>query len=211
MEWVNAVVQGILLGGLFATLFLLTRIARQRASAPSDPQHPEPMIAEYEAEIRTDLSTFMAATWLLIGLLLLLFSSRILVWGAVEIAVAFGVSDLLIGLTIVAIGTSLPELAASVVSALRGEHEIAVGNVIGSNIYNLLAVLSLPGLLAPGAVADVVLERDLLLMLGLTLALLAMGYGHKGHGKINRLEGSLLLLVFLGYQTWLYLDATGQV
>lgn len=196
----------LMLGGLFITLYLLVSIGRTRAAATG-----EPMEAEYDAEIRDDLSTFAASAWFIVGLALLLISSRMLVWGAVEIATTLGVSDLVIGLTIVAIGTSLPELAAGVMSAIKGEHDIAVGNIIGSNIYNLLAVLSVPGLVAPTQVAGDVLTRDFPLMLGLTLILLIMGYGRKGHGQINRFEGSLLLLAFIGYQAWLYLDATGHI
>jgi Ca2+/Na+ antiporter len=106
----------------------------------------DPIRSEYAAEIPAEMKLATALLWLLAGLVVLLASARLLVWGAVEIAVALGVSDLIIGLTLVAIGTSLPELAASVVSALRHEHDIAIGNIIGSNMYNLLAVLGLPGL-----------------------------------------------------------------
>jgi len=126
------------------------------------------------------------------------------VTGAVDIARTFGVSDLVIGLTIVAIGTSLPELATSITSALKGEHELAVGNIIGSNLYNLLAVLAIPGLLSPGPVAQEILNRDMPVMLGLTLALFLMGRGRDGKGSINRLAGAILLLVFVAYQSWVY-------
>jgi cation:H+ antiporter len=126
-----------------------------------------------------------------------------------EIATALGISDLVIGLTIVAIGTSLPELAASVTGALKGEHELAIGNVLGSNLYNLLAVLSLPGLIAPGPVSEAVLQRDLPLMLILTIAIFFMSHGRfSPRNRINRLEGALLLLCFAGYQFWLYHSAT---
>jgi cation:H+ antiporter len=137
------------------------------------------------------------------GLVLLLVGSRTLVWGAVELAVAFGVSDLIIGLTIVAIGTSLPELAATVAAALKNEHDIAIGNVVGSNTFNTLAVLGLPGLIAPGAFAPELLQRDFPLMIGLTLALFVMAYGFRGPGRINRFEGTLLLVVFVAYQAYL--------
>jgi cation:H+ antiporter len=115
-----------------------------------------------------------------------------------------GVSDLVIGLTIVALGTSMPELAASVMSALKNEPDIAVGNVIGSNMFNLLAVLGLPGLISPIAVADEVLTRDYPVMICLTLVFLVMAYGFRGAGRINRFEGALLVLAFVGYQTLLY-------
>lgn len=195
-------VDGVLmLGGLALTLMMLVRIGKQRAAA-------DPLEQEFDDEIRSDLSTFAASMWFAVGLALLLVSSRMLVWGAVEVATAFGVSDLVIGLTIVAIGTSLPELAASIMSALKGEHELAVGNIIGSNIYNILGVLCVPGLLAPSLVNDDVLLRDLPLMMGLTLALFIMGRGSGKDGHINRYEGSVLLACFIAYQGWLLYTAT---
>jgi arabinose-5-phosphate isomerase len=131
------------------------------------------------------------------------------VWGAVEIAQALGVSDLIIGLTIVALGTSLPELAASVVSALKGEPDIAIGNVIGSNLFNLLAVLGIPGLISPLLIDSAVLTRDYPVMIGLTVAFFLMAYGIRGPGRINRLEGGLLLACYVGYQTLLYFSTRG--
>jgi cation:H+ antiporter len=133
----------------------------------------------------------------------LVLSSRLLVWGAVNIARDLGVSDLVIGLTIVAVGTSLPELAASVLSALKGEDDMAVGNVIGSNMFNLLAVLGLPGLIAPSVLDPAVLQRDFPVVIALTVLLFMMVYGFRGRGRINRLEGGLLLVCFAGYMTWL--------
>jgi cation:H+ antiporter len=168
----------------------------------------DPMAAEFEAEIPTDLSMGRSLLWLAIGIVVLLASSRMLVWGAVGIAQYFGVSDLIIGLTIVALGTSLPELAASVASALKNEPDIAVGNVIGSNMFNLLAVLGIPGIIAPGAVEDAVLTRDFPVMTALTVALLIMAYGFRGAGgRINRIEASLLLAAYAGYQVLLYFSA----
>ncbi|RDH89182.1 MAG: calcium/sodium antiporter [endosymbiont of Seepiophila jonesi] len=165
----------------------------------------DPIADEFDAEIPHDMPTRRAIFWLVLGLICLLVSSRMLVWGAVNIATTFGISDLVIGLTIVALGTSLPELAASIASALKGEDDLAIGNIIGSNLYNLLAVLSLPGLIAPGAFAEAALYRDQPMMIGLTLALFAMGYGFgKLKGQINRIEGFLLLLAFIGYQTLLF-------
>lgn len=186
----------LLLAGMALMLYWLTRLALSGRS--------DPIVGEYESEIRTDLSTAAALGWLAFGLGLLLVSSRALVWGAVEIAAALGVSDLVIGLTIVAIGTSLPELAASVVSARKGEHDIAIGNVIGSNIFNLLVVLGLPGLIHPFTLPELTLMRDYAVMVGLTVALFALSYGFSGPGRINRFEASLLLLAFAGYQTLLF-------
>jgi arabinose-5-phosphate isomerase len=126
-----------------------------------------------------------------LGLVVLMVSSRMLVWGSVEIAHALGVSDLVIGLTIVAIGTSLPELAASVMSALKGEHDIAIGNVIGSNMFNLLAVLGLPGLIHPAAIDPAVVTRDFPVMIGLTLLLLVLAYGVARTRPYQALRGGL--------------------
>ncbi len=134
----------ILMASLVLVIVGLARIALRSRT------EKDPMTSEYEAEMSEALSTKSAIIWFVIGLGLLLFSSRLLVWGAVNIALSFGISDLVIGLTIVALGTSLPELAASITSALKNEHDIAIGNVIGSNIYNLLAVLSVPGVIMPG-------------------------------------------------------------
>lgn len=159
---------------------------------------------EFSEEIPSDMPMSLALFWVVVGLLVLLASSRLLVWGAVGIAQHFGVSDLVIGLTIVALGTSLPELAASIASALKGEPDIAVGNVIGSNMFNLLAVLGIPGLLHPLAIGQEVLSRDYPVMIGLTLLFFAMAYGIRGPGRINRLEGAVLLACYLGYQTLLY-------
>ena len=164
----------------------------------------DPLATEYEAEIPTDMSLRQALLWLLAGGLVLLAGSRLLVWGAVGIAQHFGVSDLVIGLTIVALGTSLPELAASITSALKNEPDIAIGNVIGSNMFNLLAVLGIPGIISPGTIDSGVLSRDMPIMVALTVVLLVMAYGFRGRGRINRVEGSLLLSAYVGYQTLLY-------
>jgi cation:H+ antiporter len=194
----------ILLAGLTLVIYGMIRIAKS-GRAKSDP-----MVAEYAAEIPEAASTGTALFWLLGGLTVLLLGSRILVWGAVNVATAFGVSDLVIGLTIVALGTSLPELAASIASAIKKEHDIAIGNIIGSNMYNLLAVLSVPGLIAPGLFAPEVLTRDLPVMIGLTLAIFVMGFGFGGPGRINRFEGLALLLCFIAYQGWLFTNADPQ-
>jgi len=167
----------------------------------------DPMATEYAAEIPTDLSLTQALLWLLVGGIILMIGSRILVWGAVEIAQHFGISDLIIGLTIVALGTSLPELAAAITSALKNEPDIAIGNVIGSNMFNLLAVLGIPGIISPSIVDPAVLGRDMPIMVALTVALLIMAYGFHGKGRINRLEAGLLLVAYAGYQTLLYFTA----
>lgn len=144
-----------------------------------------------------------AVIWLIIGLVVLVLSSRLLVWGAVDIAVALGVSDLIIGLTIVAIGTSLPELASSLMAIKKGEHDIALGNIIGSNLFNTLAVVGIAGLISPMAVPPEILSRDIAVMAGLTVLLFIFAYGFRGPGRINRLEGGLLLSAFIAYTAYL--------
>lgn len=156
-----------------------------------------------------DLPLPRALCWLVGTLLLLMLSSRILVWGASELALGMGVSDLIIGLTVVAIGTSLPELAACVASALKGHHELAIGNVIGSNLFNLLAVLPIPALLAPGPIDAAAAGRDYPVMLLLTLAM-AMLLLWQRHGRIKRLPAGLMLAAYLGYLGWLALAGNGS-
>ncbi|MBU1341523.1 MAG: calcium/sodium antiporter [Proteobacteria bacterium] len=142
--------------------------------------------------------------WLVAGLVLLIVSSRILVWGAVEIAQIFDVSDMIIGLTIVAVGTSLPELASSIIAVRKGEHDIALGNVLGSNLFNTLAVVGIAGTIHPLAVEPETLSRDMVVMGALTVSLFLIGYGFGGRqGCINRFEGIVLLLVYTGYTAWL--------
>ena len=166
----------------------------------------DPLGVEFGAEIPQSMTTALAVWFFIAGLFLLLVSSKILVWGAVELATAFGISDLVIGLTIVALGTSLPELAASVVSALKQEDDIAIGNILGSNMYNLLAVLPMPALIAPGPFAPEAMTRDMSVMIGFTLILFATGYAARGKGRIGRLVGLLLLSAFAAYQVLLVIQ-----
>ena len=150
-----------------------------------------------------------AVFWMVAGLVLLVASSRMLVWGAVAIAQHFGVSDVIIGLTIVAIGTSLPELASSVVAARKGENEIALGNVIGSNLFNTLLVVGIAGAIAPMTVEPDVLHRDMLVLGVLTVVLFVFGIGIRGPGRINRAEGALLLVSYVGYLAYLVAQVLG--
>lgn len=160
--------------------------------------------ADVEEEMASHPMTLKTAlVWLAIGLVLLIISSRILVWGAVDIAHALGVSDLIIGLTIVALGTSLPELASSIAAARKGESDLAIGNIIGSNLFNTLAVVGITGAIAPIAVADEVLTRDFPVMLAVTVGLFIMAYGFRKPGHLTRWEGILLLSVYFGYTGWL--------
>ena len=189
----------ILLLGLVALILWMIKLGLRKHKV-------DPLETEYEQEIPY-LTTGKALFWLVVGMILLLVSSRTLVWGAINIAQALGISDLIIGLTIVAIGTSLPELAASIVSALKGEPDIAIGNIIGSNMFNLLAVLGLPGLIAPHVLDPAVISRDFPFMIGFSIALFITAYGFKGSGKINRYEGALLLLGYIAYMVVLYFSA----
>jgi len=192
----------ILLSGLIVMLYwVISLAARTRRS--------DPMQSEFEAEMPKKMTTLMATGWFIVGLIVLLAGSRLLVTGAVDIARQIGVSDLVIGLTIVAIGTSLPELATSIISALKKEHDIAIGNILGSNMFNLLAVMSVPGIISPGIVPEMVLERDYPIMTGLTIALFAIAYGFRGPGRITRTEGGLLLTSFIAYQGLLYYTGNG--
>ena len=147
--------------------------------------------------------------WLVLGLALLVASSRALVWGAVEIAHTLGVSDLLIGLTIVAIGTSLPELASSIAAARKGENDLALGNIIGSNLFNTLAVVGLAATISPmDEIEKAVTYRDMPLMTALTVALIVLGFRRKGDGRLNRIAGAILLAVYIGYLALLIVQAT---
>ena len=148
--------------------------------------------------------------WLVLGLALLVASSRALVWGAVEIARTLGVSDLLIGLTIVAIGTSLPELASSIAAARKGENDLALGNIIGSNLFNTLAVVGLAATISPmDEIEKAVTYRDMPLMTALTVALIVLGFRCKGDGRLNRIAGAILLAIYAGYLALLIAQAKG--
>lgn len=148
--------------------------------------------------------------WLVLGMGLLVGSSRALVWGAVDIAHRFGVSDLLIGLTIVAIGTSLPELASSIAAAKKGEDDLAVGNIIGSNLFNTLTVVGIAATISPmDSIEHEVITRDMPLMGILTMSLFVLGFRRKGDGRINRVAGIIFLLIYLGYMGLLIAQAKG--
>lgn len=148
-----------------------------------------------------------ALFWVVVGLLVLIASSRLLVWGAMDIATALGISDLIIGLTVVAVGTSLPELASSIIAARRKEHDIALGNILGSNLFNTLAVVGIAGSIAPLASTAELLYRDVAVMSVLTVSLFVFGYGFRGPGRINRIEGGLLVTAYIGYTLYLVASA----
>ncbi|GEA12307.1 calcium/sodium antiporter [Alteromonas sp. KUL49] len=164
----------------------------------------DPLLAETEEEIPADVPNHMALLWIGVGLVLLPLSAHFLVDSAVFMARYFGVSDLIIGLTIIALGTSLPELAACIAGIRKGEDDLVLGNIIGSNIFNLLAVLGMPGLIAPGLLDADASGRDIWVMLALTVALFFFSFTMKGKRRISRFEGGLLLLSFIAYQFLLF-------
>jgi cation:H+ antiporter len=189
----------VLLTGVIVLLWWLVKLGKR--------DRHDPMEEEFEDVIPAHMPMKMAVIWFIVGLLVLLFSSRVVVWGAVEIAQILGISDLVIGLTIIAIGTSLPELVASIVSVLKNEAELAIGNVIGSNMFNLLAVLSMPALIHPQAFSSDILLRDLPVMFAFTIAMFVMAFGFRSHGRITRPEGALLVSGFCAYLYMLYIQA----
>ncbi len=166
---------------------------------------------EVEEQLAAEpMTTRQALFWTLAGLVLLILSSRLLVWGAIEIAKGLGISDLIIGLTVVAVGTSLPELASSIVAARKGEHDLALGNIIGSNIFNTLAVVGIAGAISPMTVGPEVFFRDIVTMTVLTLSLFVLGWGHGGRpGRIGRRDGALLLLAYVAYSGYLMVEVFG--
>lgn len=190
-------------GIVLITLFVLVIAGMAVLSFKVDKN--DPLVAETETEIPSDVETPIAVFWVITGLVLLPMSAHFLVESAIDIARHFGISELVIGLTIIAIGTSLPELAASVAGVLKGEDDLALGNIIGSNIFNLLAVLAMPGLIAPGMLDENAASRDALVMLGLSVLLLVFCFNLRGTRRINRYEGGTFLLIFLAYQMWLFL------
>ncbi|MBB3059369.1 calcium/sodium antiporter [Microbulbifer rhizosphaerae] len=187
--------EGLTLVALLVPLLWLTVRSKKSHHGPE----------EEDVEIR-DYTTLRAAIWFSIGLAALLVSSEILVWGARRLALAAGVSPLVIGLTVVAVGTSLPELAASIISVLRGHFDLALGNIIGSNVFNILAVMSVPGIIATTQMEDAVFSRDYLAMLTITLmlvaAIAASLWRHPIGARLGRRLGLLLLASYTAYY-WL--------
>lgn len=205
LVWDGSVVRwnGVLLLVVFA-LVMAYSIWRELKKARVEASNS---VEEESAGKQTSLGK--SIFWLVLGLALLVASSRALVWGAVEIARTLGVSDLLIGLTIVAIGTSLPELASSIAAARKGENDIALGNIIGSNLFNTLAVVGLAATISPmDEIEKAVTYRDMPLMTALTVALIVLGFRRKGDGRLNRIAGAILLAVYIGYLALLIVQAT---
>lgn len=167
-------------------------------------QATDPLVSEACDEIPNNVPTKLALLWLVVGMIMLPVSSHFLVGSAVDIAKYFGLSDLVIGLTIIAIGTSLPELAACVAGVLKKEDDLALGNIVGSNIFNILAVLPLAGIINPSIIDPSAASRDVLIMIGATIALIVMSLSFRGTRRINRVEGGLLLVAFIIYQGYIF-------
>ena len=182
----------VLLLGLLAMIVLVVR----EGLANSEQASPE--------EIPEGMATPMAVFWIVAGLVILLGSSELLVWGATRVATFIGVSERIIGLTVVAFGTSLPELAATLVAAKRGEHDIAVGNVVGSNVFNTLGVLGLPGVIRPGQAERLVMTLDIPIMIGVAVLLWVLARAFRPIGRIGRWQGALLVLIYVGYIVGVY-------
>ena len=191
--------EGILLFVLFAAfLFAMLQISRREKS------NGDAFIEEQESEIPEGVSNIKAAMWVVVGLIVLPISADTLVNNAVVIAKYFGMSDLVIGLTIIAVGTSLPELAASLAGVMKGEDDMAVGNIIGSNVFNILAVMGIPGILNPSILSEFAMGRDFWVMLGVSLLLVVMALGKSR--SVNRIEGGALVVCFLAYQGYLLMN-----
>lgn len=186
-------VEAVILLGVFAIYMGVQLIAARRHKR---------QVPAMSAEERAAIPLTKSLIWLSLGLVLLIGSSQLLVWGAVEIARYFGVSDLIIGLTIVAVGTSLPELASSLIAARKGEADLAVGNIVGSNLFNTLAVVGIAGVIEPMQVEPEIFSRDML-VLGLLTPLLFLFSLGKPQGNIGRLKGGILLACFVAYTIYL--------
>ena len=185
----------VMLTGLIIVMIWLARLGVRSAANDS-------LKRDYEAEIPEDVGMMMAIVWLLVGLGTLLIGAELLVDGAIGIARLLGISEVVIGITIVAFGTSLPELAASLASALKGEYGLAIGNIVGSNIFNLLAVIGIAAAIEPSALPPTVLSLHIFVMVAFTLVLYAMTYDYDGKSTLSRLEGLALLCAFLAYDTY---------
>jgi cation:H+ antiporter len=185
----------VLLTGLLIVMVWLTRLGLR--SADNDP-----IKQDFEAEIPKNVKTWAAILWLILGLVMLLAGAELLVEGAVAIARAAGITEVVIGITLVAVATSLPELAVTVVSTLRGEYGLAIGNIVGSNIFNLLAVIGIAGVIEPAQLPPSVLTLHIFVMVAFTLVLFAMTYDYDNKGRISRFEGLSLTTAYFAYMAY---------
>lgn len=192
-----SVMDGVILCVVLAVMLLLQIYFAKKSGGQNDGE----IIQSAQVNMPLSLAKLVG------GLVVLVLSSRLIVWGAVEIATKMGLSEIIIGLTIVAVGTSLPELISSVIAARKGEDEMALGNVIGSNIFNTLAVVGVAAIIAPMEVADEIIKRDIVVMSAVTVLLFVMCLmALAGTKKIGRLSGTVLLSVFVAYTGWLVLS-----
>ena len=190
----------LFIAGLLAMVYWLVRLGMQRPET-------DPLARELAAEIPADIPTRIAVFWLLISLVALPAASHFLVEGAVGLARSIGVNDTVIGLTVVALGTSLPELATAVTSAFRKEDDLAIGNIIGSNMFNLLGVLGVAALISPVEVMPMILGRDFPVMFLLTGVMFLLASDFRGPGRISRSAGAMLMGIFLAYQLLVWTSA----
>ncbi len=190
----------VLMTGLLIVMVWLVRLGIRSSAS-------DPMTAEYEAEIPRDMSMRTAVLWLIIGIVVLLFGAEFMVDGAINIARALGVTELVIGILLVALATSLPELAVSLVSALKGEYGLALGNIVGSNTFNSLAVIGIAAIIHPAALPPSVLSLHIFVLVAFTLVLFAMTYDYDGKGQISRLEGAALLVAFFAYDGYVAIQS----
>ncbi len=189
----------VMLTGLVIVMIWLARLGTHSAAN-------DPIKKDFEAEIPDDVSMKMAIFWVAIGFGSLLIGAQWLVTGAIGIAETLGVSEVVIGVTIVALGTSLPELAVSLVSVLKGEYGLAIGNIVGSNIFNLLAVIGVAAAIEPMALHASVLSLHIFVMVAFTLVLFAMTYDYDGKARLSRLEGAALLAAFIAYDSYVVMQ-----
>jgi len=189
----------VMLTGLVIVMIWLARLGYRSAAN-------DPMSVDYDAEIPVDVSMKIAIFWIAFGLITLLIGAELLVDGSIEIARFLGVSEVVIGITLVALGTSLPELAVSVVSTLKGEYGLAIGNIVGSNIFNLLAVIGVAATISPSALAPSVLSLHIFVMVAFTLVLFAMTYDYDGKTELSRLEGIALLIAYAAYTSYVVIQ-----
>ena len=183
----------VLLAGLVIVMIWLIRLGLRSSAG-------DPLQADFDAEIPKHMSMRVAIFWLLVGIATLLLGAQWMVNGAIDIAKLLGVSEVVIGITMVALATSIPELAVSMVSAFRGEYGLAIGNIVGSNIFNLLAVIGVAATIHPAVLPPSVLSLHIFVMVAFTLVLFAMTYEYEGRGQITRVEGLALIAAYLAYQ-----------
>ena len=183
----------VLLAGLVIVMIWLIRLGFRSSAS-------DPLQAEFDAEIPKHMSMRVTIFWLVVGIAILLLGAKLMVDGAIDIARILGVSEVVIGITMVALATSIPELAVSAVSAFRGEYGLAIGNIVGSNIFNLLAVIGVAATIHPAVLPPSVLSLHIFVMVAFTLVLFAMTYEYEGRGQITRVEGLALIAAYLAYQ-----------